>query len=209
LAAYLTILSLTLVARLLMHGSLPRLRSLFVLASGFTAVLCLVLIASPEPLARATSFFDATVMRKLNSSSGVDRAAANQLAWSDFLATYGLGVGLGSTRASSFALVLLSNLGILGAVGFVGFFVNVLRSPATDDSSESVTARAARQAVLAGLIGACVVGTVFDLGIAFYCFAAAATVTRRDIALAESAVLDAGRLGELGVSMKRGSPNPV
>ena len=61
---------------------------------------------------------------------------------------------------------------------FYGFSVGrVLIAPkqALGDADAPV-ARASRHAVLTVLIAVCVSGTVFDLGLAFYAFAAAATV---------------------------------
>jgi hypothetical protein len=182
LAAYLVIVSIQLAARLFTTGTVPRLRALVVGAMLAILVVGILLVVSPRPLEYVVKFFDTAVLRKLSSASGVDRAMANRIAWNDFVETHGLGVGLGSARASSFVLVLLSNLGVVGLLTFVGFLIDVLRSPGVDDSSVSVVARAARQAVLAGLIAASIAGTVFELGIAFYAFAAAATVTWRDTA---------------------------
>jgi hypothetical protein len=190
LSVYLGLVSIGLAWRLFTKGTVPRLESLFVAGAVAAAGICAVLVSSPEVVGRVAAFVDATVLRKLSSSSGLDRSAANQLAWTDFLGTYGLGVGLGSTRASSFAMVLLSNLGVLGGFAFAAFLVNVVRSPAADDSLDSVVARSARQAVIASIIAACVVGTVFDLGIAFYCFAATATMTLERDAIREKFAVD-------------------
>ena len=138
---------------------------------------CLLLLARPEIADRVSDFFSITLGRKLESSSGIERGSWNLQAWTNFLDLNGLGVGLGSARASSFALVLLSNLGALGTALFLGFIARVLIAPkqALGDAAAPV-ARASRHAVLAVLIAVCVSGTVFDLGLAFYAFAAAASV---------------------------------
>ena len=93
---------------------------------------------------------------------------------------HGIGVGLGSARASSFALVLLSNVGVPGTLLFLAFLGRVLVPPpaaATDADDAEPVRRAARHAVLAGVIAATVSGVVFDLGVAFYAYAAAAAAT--------------------------------
>jgi hypothetical protein len=185
LAAYLTFLAVGMTWRLLRHGTIPRLSWLVGGSAAVVLAACIVVLWSPELLSRVAAFVDTVVFRKMSSSSGLDRSAANRLAWTDFIGTYGLGVGLGSTRASSFALVLLSNLGVIGVIAFFAFLVSVARSPEGD---LAVVARASRQAVLAGVISACVVGTVFDLGIAFYCFAAAATMKLRDFEITEDVI---------------------
>ena len=138
---------------------------------------CLLLLARPEIADRVSDFFSVTLGRKLESASGIERGSWNLQAWTNFLDLNGLGVGLGSARASSFALVLVSNLGALGTALFLGFVGRVLIAPkqALGDADAPV-ARASRHAVLTVLIAVCVSGTVFDLGLAFYAFAAAATV---------------------------------
>jgi hypothetical protein len=181
LAVYFGIVGLGLAARLFTRGVVPRAESLLVASALAVIAVGVVLVSSPEPLKYVGQFLDTVLFRKMTSSSGVDRAAANWLAWTDFLQTYGLGVGLGSTRASSFALVLLSNLGVVGVLAFSLFLLSAFRSPEPDDSTTSVVARASRQAMIGGLIAASIAGNVFELGIAFYCFAAAATMTLRDV----------------------------
>jgi hypothetical protein len=177
LATYSTFVALGLVWRLITTGTVPRFRQIAVGVGAGTLVLATVSLFTLRPFLGVIEFFQVTVFTKLNSESGVIRGFANHQAWSAFVNSYGLGVGLGSTRASSFALVLLSNLGALGALLFSAFLANVFLASA----GVSPIARAARQAVLAALIAACISQTHFDLGIAFFAFAAAATVRSRDI----------------------------
>ena len=58
----------------------------------------------------------------------------------------------------------------------MAFLANVYRGALPESDPESAVPRAARQAVLASLVAATVSGTVFDLGVAFYAFAAAASL---------------------------------
>ncbi|WP_146073465.1 hypothetical protein [Cryobacterium sp. N22] len=62
---------------------------------------------------------------KLSSLSFANRTASNDAAWSLFLDTWGVGVGLGSNRPSSLFFLLLSCVGIVGLVCFVGVVVLV------------------------------------------------------------------------------------
>jgi hypothetical protein len=91
----------------------------------------------------------------------------------------GIGIGLGSARASSFPLVLLSNLGGLGALLYSAFVITVARTAHVrgTDGQPDPNRLAALHAMLAGLIASTVSGTVFDLGLMFYGFAAAASAT--------------------------------
>lgn len=70
---------------------------------------------------------NSTVGGKVHSRFGIERATGNWQAWSNFVDTYGLGVGLGSARASSFPLVVLSNLGLPGGLMFSAFLWRLVR----------------------------------------------------------------------------------
>lgn len=144
---------------------------------------CLTMLLRPETADRLGEFFGVTLVRKLDSLSGIERSSWNLQAWTNFLDVHGIGVGLGSARASSFVLVLLSNVGLLGTALFAAFLVGVLRAPARADTSDdedgdAAVRRAAAHAVGAAFIAATVSGVVFDLGLAFYAFAAAAAASR-------------------------------
>lgn len=136
-------------------------------------------------------FFQTTILDKASSGSGQERAAWNQQAWTNFLETYGIGAGLGSGRASSYPLALLSNLGVLGAALFAGFVASVLMAARSgrDGAPAAVThvRRAAGDAMLAGLIGATLAVGMFDLGISFYLFAAAGSVSFEHVRVAAQA----------------------
>jgi hypothetical protein len=154
--------------------------------------VCFVLLLSPSVMGAVSDFFQITVVRKLESSSGIERSSWNAQAWSNFIESYGLGVGMGSARASSFPMVLLSNLGLVGAVLFAVFVFNVLGNAfaASADKRHPVSL-AAGHAVLASLLTISISGTVFDLGMAFYTFSAVASVGRREPAVQPSSL--AGR----------------
>ena len=126
-----------------------------------------------EPALAVVRFVESTLVNKLESPSGIERSSWNAHAWANFLDTYGLGVGLGGARASSFILVLLSNIGVVGTLLFAGFVVEVLRpKPALQ---RSPTSEAARHAVVASLIAAAISCPVYDMGLCFYAFCAAAS----------------------------------
>jgi len=124
-------------------------------------------------------FVKATLLDKAESGSGQERAEWNAQAFRNFVETYWLGAGLGSCRASSFPLVVLSNLGVIGAIFFSLFALNVCRSPyverALATSEDFAVRKAASDATVAALIGSLVAVGMFDLGVSFYMFAAAAS----------------------------------
>jgi hypothetical protein len=174
LAVYLACLGCELLWRAYTRGNVPRL-------SALVTSVCLVLLGiglaftfELDVSRRVTAFFDETVAGKLDSVSGVERGSWNRQAWSNFIDTYGVGVGLGSARASSFPLVLLSNVGAVGTLLFLSFLRQVLW--VARRTAVGPVPRAAREAVLAGLITEVISATVFDLGVAFFAFAAASTI---------------------------------
>jgi hypothetical protein len=124
-------------------------------------------------------FVRATLLDKADSDSGTERALWNAQAWRNFLDTRALGVGLGSGRASSFPLVLLSNLGVIGAAIFGLFTLQICRAPYREPGDcaqpELAVRKAAAEAVIAALIGSTLAIGMFDLGVLFYMFAAAAS----------------------------------
>lgn len=172
LAAYLALAAVPAAWRLLTR---PRLRlgaGAWVLW-GAAVAACLFVLLRPDLLERAWDVIAVTVVRKLETTSGIERSSWNAQAWQNVLDTHGIGIGLGSTRASSFVLVLLSNFGVLGALLFGAFVWRVVRPPPAGAPHDAV-ARAARHAVVAGFFAAVTSASVFDLGVAFYVYAAAA-----------------------------------
>ena len=176
----------------------PRARALIIAVCLALVALGAAFLFELEIAERITRFFDHTVAKKLNSDSGIERSSWNRQAWNNFLDTYGLGTGLGSSRASSFVLVILSNLGVVGACLFSGFLAYVFGAGRAPNQPVSPVTTASRHAVLAGLAGSLMCASVFDLGVGFYTFAAAATVVEvrhaRSVAAAAPVRLPA-RLG--------------
>ena len=133
--------------------------------------------------AKLTTLFHATVLDKAASASGVERSLWNHQAWINFSDTYGVGAGLGSARASSYPLVLLSNVGVVGTALFLAFVLAVLAGTPSNDghvdkeSDEYTVQHASREAVLASLIASTLAIGMSDLGAPFFLFAAAASVS--------------------------------
>jgi hypothetical protein len=89
----------------------------------------LMLFFSAVPLIFVALFFSGyrevlTVLTVSKGESGsfINRTAADLYSLQLLLQTYGLGVGLGSNRASSLLATLLSNVGIAGTVVFLMFY---------------------------------------------------------------------------------------
>jgi hypothetical protein len=76
-------------------------------------VISSVILYDPGVLTRVAEFFEVTVVNKLQSSSVIERSSWNEQAWSNFLDTYGAGVGLGSAHHPAFRWCCSRTLALL------------------------------------------------------------------------------------------------
>ncbi|QYA16649.1 hypothetical protein [Rhizobium sp. AB2/73] len=138
-------------------------------------VIFFVLIVMPDLAHNLQDFLDEMLFSKADSQSGRERFMWNAMAYRAFLDTSGFGAGLGSARASSFGLVLLSNIGVFGTLLFAMFVARLLLADmrGSHSSSRETTAvlRAAKAGIITVLISAATSGTVYDLGLMFYILA--------------------------------------
>ncbi|MCP3718783.1 hypothetical protein [Paraburkholderia sp. CNPSo 3281] len=135
-----------------------------------------VIVFLPGVVKVLGDFVDAAILSKAGSDSGVERMGWNAQGITNFFETYGIGVGLGSIRASSFLVVLVGSLGVVGVVCY-GMFLGktlLVPVPAHCPFTERAVCYAARHAMIATLIVASASLSVFELGTCFYIFAAAA-----------------------------------
>ena len=97
----------------------------------FSAVVslvgCAVVIVAIWALPVIADFVQGTVNQKLTSSSYNERSGADSSSYAVFLDTFGVGVGLGSGRASSFVPTLLSTTGLVGTLLFTAAVVTLIR----------------------------------------------------------------------------------
>ena len=176
LSIYLAWLGVSWLWRLFARGSIPRLQPLLLVLIGGLAAVTIAIALDLPAIGHVTRFLDLTVLSKASSASGIERNLWNRQSWSNFVDTFGVGVGVGTARASSYPFVLLSNAGVVGTLLFLAFLFTLFRERAAAGASSPPAVRAARQAVVAFLICASLVSTGFDLGVTFYAFAAAAGV---------------------------------
>lgn len=139
----------------------------------------LLLLLNPEATAEVRSYVDLVVLNKAESDSGVERSSWNVVSFQNFLDSWGLGVGLGTTRASSFAVALLASVGIPGALFFAIFALECfLRPRGSIGSLEADAAVAARNGYAGLLLGDLLVSPVIDQGLLFCMFAALSIAAR-------------------------------
>ncbi|HEY0238235.1 MAG TPA: hypothetical protein VGC37_06290 [Friedmanniella sp.] len=102
----------------------------------FFGALAVVVLVWVLPL--LYSFVASAVNDKLASSSYTDRSSANEDALASFFNSFGLGVGLGSVRASSFVPTLLGATGVVGALLFTAAVVVFVRRSASSPSRRPI-----------------------------------------------------------------------
>lgn len=102
--------------RSLLAGRLaPADRRTAAVAAAVVAVALLVWWAAPGAAAAYLELLRTRIIDKLGSAGGLERAQFNLAALRNVVDTHGLGVGLGSSRAASWPIAVLSQLGLLGA----------------------------------------------------------------------------------------------
>ena len=89
------------------------------LKPAFVLAGCVGVIVSLYVLPLVAVFVEKTVDDKVSSSSFSERSGADSLSYNLFFDTFGLGVGLGSNRPSSFLAAMLSTVGLVGTALFV------------------------------------------------------------------------------------------
>jgi hypothetical protein len=163
-------------------GAVARKQRMWMVAACAGVLGTLYVIIFLPGVARALAdFVNTTVLNKADSSSGVERMSWNTQGMTNFLDTYGIGVGLGSIRASSFLVVVPANLGVVGVVCYGSFLGRSVLSPVSAHypHTERAICYAARHSIIATLIVACLAAGVFELGSCFYLLAAAAGALRQ------------------------------
>ncbi len=133
----------------------------------------LFILMTPVLRLQIYDLLDSLVLNKSLSQSGLDRTALNISGLRAFTATYGLGTGIGSVRASSFIVAIAANLGLIGSMLYCAFLARVVVP--RDEDEPPLLARlrsAARCGIIGSLIAASISGALIDLGLAFFAMAA-------------------------------------
>jgi hypothetical protein len=137
---------------------------------------------------------EAMVFNKPGSFSGVERTYWNARGVEAFFATFGLGIGMGSSRASSWLIAVLSQLGVIGAGMLALLVAELLRAvggprPAQGENALLVLGASARAAGVAWLVAQAVSGSSADPGLVFFiCLATVASCRARLARAAPSAL---------------------
>lgn len=140
-----------------------------------------IVVLVPSVWNAVSQIFDATVVNKLTTQSGVERLRWNEHAFRAFLETSGLGAGTGSVRASSLIFAALANVGVLGFLLVGAFLCNVLGPAERGRTLEGHISRAGLHACFVLTSAACISSGSVDLGLFFSVFAALAVTRGRVI----------------------------
>ena len=176
-------------------GLLARRRRIAMIALGTVGggilLASLVVLFLPSVATMAQGVISESLLNKATTDSALERGSWNAQAWQVFLDTHGIGAGIGGTRASNYALVLLSNLGVIGFALFVLLVLRVTSSQLAPNIVDKGRAMvwAARIGILTSIVPSLLVGTVYDLGALFYGLvgiaASGAVVRRRSESVAD------------------------
>jgi hypothetical protein len=174
-AAYLAVVYGANIVRLVAGRAGSRRAAFLGLGPIVLAILVLGVAHTEQASAYLASLLDQIVFNKGGSESALERGNWNSQAMVNFLDSYGLGIGVGSTRASSFAIATLASIGVPGTAAYLCFIACTIVAPWREADVEAFAIRsAAGSACLAMVIAACLAGTTIDLGLVFYVLAAVA-----------------------------------
>lgn len=176
LAIYLALLFCASVWRALRGRAGPiRLRALVVVPVAGGLIIALVMLH--DGLSSAIyDMLDGLVFQKGSTDSALERGSWNLQALVNFIDSFGVGLGVGSVRASSSIVASLAALGVFGTLTYGLFIMGCIRAAGLDGHRESLAIReAAASACLALLIGGSISGTTIDLGLIFFACAGLAS----------------------------------
>jgi hypothetical protein len=147
-------------------------------AAAFLALIAIILFV-PRLLDPVVALFDRMVLQKSGSSSFAERNMWTAVTFRALVDSYGLGIGIGSSRASNAAVALVASSGVLGGALYFGFVAQSLRRRAPGADPEAVLLlRAVRWSFLPIFAVSLLIATTPDFGpvLAFlYAVAAAAS----------------------------------
>lgn len=125
----------------------------------------LIVLLQPTLLDSIFNLIDRMVLRKTESSSFGERSMWTLVSLRALVDTFGLGVGLGGTRASNALVAVASNVGLLGGILYIGIICQaLLRRAAWNDTEGEVLISAMRYAFVPTFVVSLLIGTSADFG---------------------------------------------
>lgn len=125
-----------------------------------------VFLVKPQLFNPIIEMFDTMVFKKTESSSYEERSMWTTVSWQALLDSYGIGIGLGSTRASNGFVTLTSSVGFIGAMFYYSFLLqSFFRKAATSDEYGDVMMTAFRWSFVPPFVVDLLIGTTPDFGL--------------------------------------------
>jgi hypothetical protein len=138
-------------------------------------VVGLATLLSDGAFAAVSNYVDMLIFSKSASGSGIERESWNTFALQNFLDSFGIGIGAGTVRTSSFPIALLAGVGIPGTIFYVLFLGSIfLRRRGLPRAFPSDVRLAARNACFGLVLGDIFAAPTIEQGLLFYVFAAIA-----------------------------------
>lgn len=160
---------LTCLYMLVIHRKSTRNAKLFLFLGPFVVVFIVMSGALNESVWNAVqNIYQQAFSEKLNSDSGVERSSWNYQGLQNLIETNGLGVGVGSTRTSSWPLAVLASLGIIGTVTYLAFVLMVFFARPAGDGRTRSFQKAIRTALITQVVLASIGSPFVDLGLLFF-----------------------------------------
>jgi hypothetical protein len=151
------------------------------IVSGLTAVYLLALF-NPAVFTPFLELIDTIIFQKTSSDSFEERSMWTAVSLKALIDTWGLGVGMGGTRASNGLVAVFSNTGLVGGLLYYGFLIQTyLRRAARGDDEAAVILTAVRFYMPPVLIMGILAGTSADFGVMNACIYALAAAIAADL----------------------------
>lgn len=129
------------------------------------AVVVAIAIVKPSIVSPLGTIIESSLFKKAGSSSFEERSMWNAVSLEGFRQTFGYGVGIGSTRASSWPVAVLSSCGVLGAGLIVALFLRLMTVPLNGRSGALYrVATGSRFGLLVASAPSLTAGTLVDFG---------------------------------------------
>jgi hypothetical protein len=186
----LAILAVTLAASV-MHSALndrliTRDAALAGAAAAGLMIVSIIYVAMPSLFGSFVDLIYQAVFEKSQSLSGIQRAYWNAKALEAFAQSFGIGIGMGSSRSSSWVISVLSQLGVVGFVLFallVTFMLRGMRGLRMTTANREVfaIANSVRAAVIAELVTSSLAGSGSNPGVIFFIALAVIVTSRKHV----------------------------
>ncbi|WP_342105385.1 hypothetical protein [Methylobacterium sp. SI9] len=196
LAIVATIEYLTCLYSLVINRRSTRNATLFLFLGPFVVAFIVMAGALQESVWNAVqSIYQAAFSEKLTSDSGVERSSWNYQGLQNLFETNGLGVGVGSTRTSSWPLAVLASLGVIGTVTYFAFVLLFLLARPVGDARTQSFQKSIRLACVTQVVLGSIGSPFVDLGLLFFMCAGvsmAVTESERSASVARAQLLERG-----------------